>query len=1611
MSKRDSDGRPILTRFNWSWWESEIQPWLSSKGLWRYAKGAVTEPKPKDATAVTDAEYRTQEEYQQRLEKAAGELWLAMEEPLRPQFKGKRSTPKDLYDAMKAAFNIQEAGTRFAALSDFFDVNLGDDAEATTALTDLLSRVDEAMTRVQSLRPSTGYDLDKMDLELKAMVTMRALAASPNPQHANMYTSLLLDKALTYETVKEMIAREFASHRMTADGTPLAANRAGYTPECYNCKGPHLIRDCPKFKPDWKKEEEAAAAASTSKRQGKKKKGGANASGASSAPSAPSDASSTASTSAAAARVESAGQASAFTSSPALKEWLQSKAAANFNTDTGASLHMTPRRDWFVTYSPHRVPVRLANGAIVYSAGIGSVEYQPVDGEKALMPIVFFDVLHVPLLTSNLLSIYHLTAHKGYEVSIKDKRVAFYRAGALVCTATVDDSNTGYLDGYVVVPPAHSAQRAASTTLPLDAALWHRRFAHVNHGDIAKLRQRKLVRGMRFESKEAPDPICEPCIMGKQTRKAVPRGPGERATRPLELVHTDLKGPMPVASREGANLYWITFIDDKTRRRWVAYLKRKSDAWAAIQQFKAAAEVESGQRLEVLRCDGGGEYISNVMKDAALKEGWRLEITEPDEPHQNGVAERANLTLANGASSMLYEAKLPPSFWAYAIAAYNHVANRAPTSALPGDTTPHIAWTGKTPDVSYFRVFGCLSYVLVKDKHRRALEPHSQKCIFLGYPPGTKAWLFYNPATKKTVISSHAVFDERYMPGTSLKSLNLITAEIIDRGEGPPDFGDVADQGGDVPSPSTHRHSADDDGVALYDDQPPSPAPAAPAAPQLRTPPPTSPPAPSTPLQQPAEQPTTPPSARPPPPSTPQPSRTAPPSQAALRGRQQRASQQQQAPPRPRSPSPPWETVRPSTSSGPSQSRLPRATKPTHSLSERNLTSRAWQKQAAPPSTGRASSSAPAPPPQVTSPNRFAPLSSGLEEVEEQEEQEQEEQSEQGVQEERRERVQEDDAQDRAEARRRMMDWSGSEDELRITDETPIPGAHVLQAGLDYVFSGITQEDWSVEQALDFALATTVAPDPQQGEPKTFAEALLRPDKAKWIEAAFDEVQALVDNGTFEVVELPPGKRAIGSRWVFKVKRNADGSIERYKARCVAQGFSQRPGFEYTETFAPTPKWAAIRAILALAAMDDLVLYSIDISNAFLNGALAEEIYMRQPPGFKLGVDPDKDYVWRLKKSLYGLKQASHVWHETLNKVLVEMGFTRILCDHSVWVYGRGDARILVPVFVDDMTIGCKTDAQALGIIGELKKHFKLRELGPTTWLLGVAIERERSQRTLSLSQRQYAVDVLERFGMADCHPVTTPLDPSHKLSAADAPVTPEDIEFMSTRAKEYASAVGAIAWLALATRPDLAYPVSVLARFTGNPGRSHWRALMHLFRYLKGTLDYKLTYDGKAVNARSELFYTYTDADHGGNPDNGRSTSGQIVMMAGGAVSWSSKLQTIVALSTTEAEYVAACSAGQEILWMRNFLTECGYSVKGAPSTLYIDNNSALQVAKNPEHHGRMKHLDLRFYWLRDEVHRGSIRLVHLQTADMPADMLTKALGRVKLQHMAALSGLGVGR
>jgi hypothetical protein len=288
-------------------------------------------------------------------------------------------------------------------------------------------------------------------------------------------------------------------------------------------------------------------------------------------------------------------------------------------------------------------------------------------------------------------------------------------------------------------------------------------------------------------------------------------------------------------------------------------------------------------------------------------------------------------------------------------------------------------------------------------------------------------------------------------------------------------------------------------------------------------------------------------------------------------------------------------------------------------------------------------------------------------------------------------------------------------------------------------------------------------------------------------------------------------------------------------------------------------------------------------------------------------------------------------------------------------VFIRDDVQIILPVFVDDITLACKSSSVLDSTVKELATHFKLHDLGPTTYLLGIKIERDRPNRHIYLSQRQYIIDMLERYGLSNSNPVSTPMDPGTKLSVSMAPQNNDDVAFM--KSVPYINAVGSLMYLAITSHPDIAYSVGVLARFNSNPGPLHWKAAKHLLRYCKGTMDMKLVY---GPNDSSEPFTSYSDADHGGNPDNGRSTGGYVIKVGSGAVSWSSKLQSLVALSTTKAEYIAAVDAGKEIVWMRQFLGELGYPQHG-PSILQMDNQSAISVSKNPEHHGRMKHLDLR--------------------------------------------------
>ena len=324
-----------------------------------------------------------------------------------------------------------------------------------------------------------------------------------------------------------------------------------------------------------------------------------------------------------------------------------------------------------------------------------------------------------------------------------------------------------------------------------------------------------------------------------------------------------------------------------------------------------------------------------------------------------------------------------------------------------------------------------------------------------------------------------------------------------------------------------------------------------------------------------------------------------------------------------------------------------------------------------------------------------------------------------------------------------------------------------------------------------------------------------------------------------------------------------------------------------------------------------------------------------------------------------------------------------------------------MPVFVDDITLAGNNPAAIDLFVQELSSHFKLRDLGPTTQLLGMEIHRDHPNHTLSLSQTNFITNLIQQHGLQDSKPVSTPLNPGSRLSTSMAPQNDAEASEMSQY--PYISVVGSLMYLALTTRPDIAYAAGVLARFNSNPGLAHWQAAKHVLRYLKGTAEHKLVY---RPSDSPEPFITYSDADHGGNPDNGRSTGGYVVKIGSGAVSWSSKLQSLVALSTTEAEHISAVEAGKEIIWMRNLLGELGFQFSG-PSMLRMDNQSAIAVSKNPEHHGKMKHLSLRLFWLQDAVEEGLIGPTFVSTQNMAADIFTKALDRVKLQKCVGMVGL----
>jgi transposase InsO family protein len=529
-------------------------------------------------------------------------------------------------------------------------------------------------------------------------------------------------------------------------------------------------------------------------------------------------------------------------------------------------------------------------------------------------------------------------------------------------------------------------------------------------------------------------------------------------------------------------------------------------------------------------------------------------------------------------------------------------------------------------------------------------------------------------------------------------------------------------------------------------------------------------------------------------------------------------------------------------------------------------------------------------------------------------------------------------------------------------------------------------------------------------DPSTWDEAMSGSEAEQWQDGLNKELSSFEANDVYEVVPIPSGVKPITSKLVLKRKLNADGEVERHKVRMVARGFTQREGHDYQpdEIFTPVANLESVRIMCALAAKHDLELEQMDVSTAYLNGELTEEVYL-MPPSC---VYVPKGHCWRLKRSLYGLKQAGRVWNKTLDKKLRELGFERLNAETCLYVLKDGKNICFLVVYVDDLLLAGTTKSFTSTVKQQLSSAYRMRDLGPARFILGIEIQRNRRKRTISLSQRQYFDNVLARYGMTDCNPVKTPMATNQHISSTD-PDNDTVLTHMTVSSSgpvvSYQSIVGSLMYAMLGTRPDLAYTVGLVGRYSASPKRHHWELLKRALRYLKGTRDWVLQYDGSDGGMDLD-FHGYSDADWSGDPDTSRSTSGFVFISTGGAIGWSSKRQTMVALSSTESEYIGLANAGQHLAWLRSFFEEIGQPQSDA-TELRCDNRAAIILSKDPQFRARTKHIQRKYHYIRDGlVATGECAVVWYPTDEMVADIFTKALPHDKHVKFSRAMGLRPG-
>jgi hypothetical protein len=529
--------------------------------------------------------------------------------------------------------------------------------------------------------------------------------------------------------------------------------------------------------------------------------------------------------------------------------------------------------------------------------------------------------------------------------------------------------------------------------------------------------------------------------------------------------------------------------------------------------------------------------------------------------------------------------------------------------------------------------------------------------------------------------------------------------------------------------------------------------------------------------------------------------------------------------------------------------------------------------------------------------------------------------------------------------------------------QAAIQGHHPVDQILGDISKGVTTRSRLANFCEHYSFVSSI-------EPFRVEEALLDP---YWVLAMREELNNFKRNEVWTLVPRPK-QNVVGTKWVFRNKQDEHGVVTRNKARLVAKGYAQVAGLDFEETFAPVARLESIRILLAYAAHHSFRLFQMDVKSAFLNGPIKEEVYVEQPPGFE--DDRYPDHVYKLSKVLYELKQAPRVWYECLRDFIITNAFKVGKADPTLFTKTCDGDLFVCQIYVNDIIFGSTNQKSCEEFSRVMMQSFKMSMMGELTYFLGFQV-KQLNDGTF-ISQMKYTQDLLKRFGIKDAKPVKTLMGTDGHLDLNKGG--------KSVDQKAYRSMIGSLLYLC-ASRPDIMLSVCMCARFQSDPKECHLVAVKRILRYLVSTPCFGIYYP---KGSTFDLI-RYSDSNYAGCKVDRKSTSGTCQFLGRSLVSWSSKKQTSVGLSTAEADYVAARQCCVQLIWMRQTLRDFGYNLSKVP--LLCDNESAIRLVDNLVEHSHTKHIDIRHHFLRDHQQKGDIDVYHISTENQLADIFTKPL------------------